>query len=505
MALILASCSRVETAGTDYYFDPVSGRDENNGRSPDLAFKHLKTITELTLKPGDRILLKSGEVFSEQLYISCKGDSAHPVIIGKYGGDTKPHIMGKGLYSQAVHVYNSENIILRDIEISNKGKEPVDGLNGVLVELKNYGTARNITIDNLYVHHVYGSLIKENGGGNAIRLLNCQDDGSDSISSRFDGLAVQNCHIRECRRNGIMMWGNWVRSKWNPSLNVVIRNNLIEGVPGDGIVPVGCESPLIEYNTMKDCPGILPPSEACDGIWPWSCDNAVIQYNIVSGHKSQVDGYGFDSDWNSTNSLFQYNVSYDNDGGFLLICNSGGWTPDWSIGNTGTRIRYNISINDGIRNYRVDNRKDYFSPVIHITGPTFNTAIEKNLFYVIRKEAPGIDRTLLSLTDWAGYADSTAFNDNYLFLEEKNVAVKPGRSTRNFFTNNRYTGDLSFYGEGFREYRGLFNRTFWYDKNDDNWDRLINFANGKTILFNGKETRILDIIGYTAEHANAVK
>ena len=57
-------------------------------------------------------------------------------------------------------------------------------------------------------------------------------------------------------------------------------------VPGDGIVPIGCDSTLIEYNLMCDSPDILPITEAAAGIWPWSCDNTIIQYNEVWGHKA---------------------------------------------------------------------------------------------------------------------------------------------------------------------------------------------------------------------------
>ena len=57
----------------------------------------------------------------------------------------------------------------------------------------------------------------------------------------------------------------------------MIRGNLIEEVPGDGIVPIGCDSTLIEYNVMRDCPDMLPDTEAAAGIWPWSCDNTLVQ------------------------------------------------------------------------------------------------------------------------------------------------------------------------------------------------------------------------------------
>ena len=296
-----------------------------------------------------------------------------------------------------------------------------------------------------------------------------------------------------------MMWGNWIRSKWNPSLNVVIRNNILDGVPGDGIVPVACDGPLVEYNVMMNCPPSLPPSEACDGIWPWSCDNAIVQFNVVSGHRSQVDGYAYDSDWNSTNTLIQYNLSYSNDGGFLLICNSGGWPGEWSIGNRGTRICYNISINDGLRDYIVEGEKEYFSPVIHITGPTSNTVIEENLFYILRKKNREIDRTLWSLTDWGGYPDSTVFLNNTIFVEEDYRAVDATRSTRNYFSDNRYTGPLSHPGKGFIPHTGDFNSHLWYDSTDTGWNTLVTFLSDKKISLQGKEISVLELIGYHAK------
>ncbi len=498
LAILVGACEQKKNT-TNYYFDAEKGNDKNPGTNPDQPFKSLSIIKNLALKPGDSILLKSGVVFTEQFYISCKGDSAKPIVLGKYGGEAKPHIKADGLHMEAVHIFNSEYVVVRDLEISNKGKEPIDGLNGLLVELYNYGTAKSIKIDNLFVHDVYGVLVREKkGGDNAIQLKNLRDNNADSISSRFDGVLVQNCFIKDCQRNGIMMWGNWIRKNWNPNLHVVIRHNILEGVPGDGIVPAACESPLVEYNIMRKCPATLPPSEACDGIWPWSCDNAVIQFNIVSDHKSQVDGYGFDSDWNSENNLFQYNLSYHNDGGFLLICNSGGWPVDWSIGNKGTIIRYNVSINDGLRNYipQSSEEKDHFSPVIHITGPTKNTLLEKNLFYVYKKPEPQIDKTIVSLTDWSGYPDSTFFTDNYFFVEEPNLAIEPTKSTNNFYKDNFYIGALKIPSTGFSNYNGQFNKNMWYDAKDANWNKLISFLKDKTVPLSGREIPVFDIIGY---------
>lgn len=86
---------------------------------------------------------------------------------------------------------------------------------------------------------------------------------------------------------------------------------------------------MIEYNVMRDCPDMLPDTEAAAGIWPWSCDNTLVQFNEVSGHKAPWDAQGFDSDWNCRGTVIQYNYSHDNYGGLVLVCNDG--TADASL------------------------------------------------------------------------------------------------------------------------------------------------------------------------------
>ena len=390
-----------------------------------------------------------------------------------------------------------------DLEISNRGKRFRPHLSGLLVELYNYGIARNTRIENLYIHDVYGSLIKgegnespDAGGGQAIWVKNLNGGERDSIPSCYDGLLIQDCDIRDCQRNGIIVWGNWVRKYWFPNRRVVIRRNILQGVPGDGIMPAGCDAPLVEYNVMQNCPDILPASEACDGIWPWSCDNAIIQYNIVSDHHSKVDGYGFDADYNCTNSLFQYNLSYHNDGGIYLLCNPGGWPPGYTTGNTGSVFRYNVSIDDGIRSKITDSLKGTFSPVIHITGPTRNSRIEHNLLLVKKKKGPVADRRVVCSDDWQGYADSTFFTENIISVEEPGIFIDSTRSTNNFFDRNRYTGPLSTPARGFDKRTGRLQKEMYVDRGDPHWRKLAAFLRDKKIPMDGKKISVLSIIGW---------
>lgn len=506
LSVLAASCTSTST----YYFDAEGGDDANPGTSASAPWRSLSKIKEIDVRPGDRILLKSGSVFYEKLWFSGKGEEGRPVVIGKYGGDAYPHIKGDATESSMLHIYNSEHVVVRDIEISNKGEKIRPRISGVLVEVYNYGRAADITLDNLFVHDVYGSLIKgegvehEDAGGGQAMMLTCRrDDGTDTVLSYFDGLLVQNCHIKDCQRNGIIMWGNWARCFWRPSLNVVFRNNLLEGVPGDGIVPTACDGALVEYNVMRDCPPTLPYTEACDGIWPFSSDNTIVQYNIVDGHKSKTDGYGFDSDYNSRNSLFRYNLCSNCEGGFLLLCNSGGWPEDWSVGNTGTRVMYNVSINDGIRDFIVtENRTDYFSPVIHVTGPTYNSIIEKNIFWQPARKAERMDRRIVCSDDWRGYADSTAFNCNYIFVEDPAQAFEPTLSTQNFFEGNVYWGPLDA-GDGFEKARRDYSPEAWYDPEDENWRNLVDFLKDKTVRLDGEDVPVLEVLGFGPQKRHA--
>ena len=97
-----------------------------------------------------------------------------------------------------------------------------------------------------------------------------------------------------------------------------------------------------------------------------------------------------DSDWNSRNTIIQYNYSHDNDGGLLLICNDGSQSPKDSAGNVGTIVRHNISQNDHHRG-------------IKLSGPVKNTLVHNNTIYVGKGESVDI----VLHTDWTSWVKGT--------------------------------------------------------------------------------------------------
>lgn len=430
--LFLISCATENI----YYIDAEYGNDANAGHSPESAWASLEKVNQTEFKPGDKILFKSGSSWNGQLELKGSGSAEAPIQINKYGDGKNPAIHGKGEKLHTLLLHNVEYWEVRNLEITNTGSEQMPKRRGVIVSAKDFGDCHHIVLDSLEVHHVNGSLIKKDGGGSAIYWQN----GGDSIKTRFIDLQITNCYLHHCERNGINAGGYTNRKKWHPSLKVIIRNNLLEQIPGDGIVPIGTDGALVEHNIMRDCPDAFTTTEAAAGIWPWSADNTVIQFNEVSGHKANWDGQGFDADWNCQNTIIQYNYSHDNYGGFLLVCNEGSSVhTDKNIGTTNTIIRYNVSINDGIRPYKTGS-KGWFSPIMHLSGPIENTQIYNNVFIVPEKKSDDIDRTIVKMDNWGGpWPENSLFANNIFYVME-NAGFSFAKDINTKFSNNCFYG-----------------------------------------------------------------
>lgn len=430
-SFLLAACSDSPVC---YYLDATGGDDNNSGLAPDEAWKSLEKLRGVKLLPGNKVLLKRGEVFNGELEITGQGIPEDRIYIDAYGdGERKPCIVGYDTSLYAARICNSDYITMQNLEIVNTGRQPLPNRSGLKIECMDYGVSQNIVVNNVTVRDVNGSLVKEKGGGCGIYIVN----GGEKKISTFNRLTIENCHILRCTRNA-MIWAAYSdRQNWHPSKHTVIRGNLIEEVPGDGIVPIGCDSTLIEYNVMRDCPDMLPDTEAAAGIWPWSCDNTLVQFNEVSGHKAPWDAQGFDSDWNCRGTVIQYNYSHDNYGGLVLVCNDGTADASFNVGNLGTIVRYNVSIGDGVR--PEPTRAGMFSPAVHLAGPVKDSRITRNIIHVNRKPAADIDRTMITLDSWGGYPDSTFISGNIFYAPESS-RFQLTESTHNFFEGNYYLG-----------------------------------------------------------------
>ena len=407
-----------QVTGRTLYIDSEKGNDNNPGFSPDKAWKTLNRANLFELQPGDSLLLKAGTRYSGQLKPQGSGKvdgGILPVIVGKYGHGPAPRIDAEGKFPAPLELFNVQGYEISDLELTNNdpGKKPKHW--GAYVHIEEFGKASHIRLARLYIHDVHGNPYKDKCIGGGVVWAN-----SGTIKPTFfDDLRIEECHIQDCERDGIRGIGiDCNRETWHPSLNVVIRKNRIERIPGDAIVVKGCDGALVEYNIC--CDFVRPPGLGTEGgtvsagIWPNGSDNTLIQYNEVSGHKSQQDGQGFDSDFNCRNTIFQYNYSHDNEGGFMLICNPGDVKMPKNFGNDGTIVRYNVSINDGIR---AVGKSIVHASTFHFGGSPTHSRIYNNTIIVPTKADQKIDNSIVFSIPWGGgIHDDTLFANNIIYV-----------------------------------------------------------------------------------------
>jgi hypothetical protein len=390
VASILLALAASGWAAT-YHVDCAKGSDANAGSATSAAWKSLEKVNASRFRAGDRILLKSGCAWDGQLALTSSGAEGAPIRIDRYGSGARPRIEGAGRVEDTLRLYNVQFVEVRNLELTNRG-ETMGVRRGAHIFLDNFGTAKHIVVADLYIHDVNGSNQRKDNGGITFRT-----NGSVT-PSRFDGLTIERNIIWRVDRSAIAAQSYHApRRRWFPSLNVVIRDNYVEDIGGDGIVPWATDGVLVEHNIARDCNRRAKSYNA--GIWPWSTDNSLFQLNEAAFTRTTLDGQGFDSDYNSRGTVLQYNYSHDNEGGFLLICSPVQRNREDNIGNTGTVARYNISRNDRAR-------------IFHLSGAD-DTTIHDNAIYV----GVGLDVQMLLVSEWSGWSTGATLRNNRFYVE----------------------------------------------------------------------------------------
>lgn len=201
------------TGDVAYYVDAVNGNDDNDGTSPETAWKTLKKASSIRkLTAGGKILLKAGCTWNdEQLLVNgAEGTADEPVVIGSYGEGAKPVINGNGAnwtYATkedlaAVHIRNSQNIVVENLDITNWDasagaigtyKQSSKLLSGLVVENRDAGELVNVTIRNNKIHDVNGKMqggANKGAGGLIVLVTGGGSNHTGKVESYYAGLPL---------------------------------------------------------------------------------------------------------------------------------------------------------------------------------------------------------------------------------------------------------------------------------------------------------------------------
>lgn len=365
LLLILANAWPCTPDGpvTTYYISP-DGDDSNTGLSEQAAWKTLEKVNSMTFEPGDAIRFEAGGVWRGNVRPQGQGAPGQPITISSYGEGPLPVINIGEAEGAGIALVNQSWWEIAGMEITS-GAPPKLGVrrDGITATADGPGAAiEHIVIRDCYVHDIWGQ-VGGDKSGIAIyvgeRVL-----GRDTLYDwPANDILIENNTIRRVDKVGIAV---------NGDEDVVVRGNRMENLGGDGIIVLGANRALVEYNVAdRTCLRSGDPDLDTGGedwwphtaaIWLWANTETIMQYNEVYNTGRQPangDGFAYDFDFDCRKCILQYNYSANNHG-FLLIMN-----------RTSENIaRYNISQNDQTH-------------LIQIHGNTEDgNVINNNVFYV---------------------------------------------------------------------------------------------------------------------------
>ncbi len=320
-----------------YYVDADGGSDSNAGTSSGAAWASLSKASSHTFQPGDQILLQCGDTFNGKLVLDDEnGTEQNPIVVASYDSGNRPVIDAAG-YLAGVHITSCDYIELRDLEITGDGGAHIDGSDGtdrygVYINNTTDNDADGITISNVYFHTIYPYAATEHEGHNPTTYLGTGIDARGQSSNPSENLVIEDCHFENLGYRSIYL-------KYQN--NTQILDNLMENIGGPSMTPNRCDDLLVRGNTINGSGQYTDPRMhgRGSGIWPISCNRVLIEKNAFMHARGRYDSCGVHIDIGCSDVVVQYNLSMDNEGGFVEILGN----------NYNCAYRYNISINDGAR------------------------------------------------------------------------------------------------------------------------------------------------------------
>lgn len=426
------------------YVSNSEGNDSNDGSSETTAIKTLSKASEVELLPGDRLLLKSGDVWeNEKLLLQHSGTAEFPIVISSYGMGDKPHIKPNYKEYYGIRIVNVAGYEISNIEISNV-------IGGIVIWEENTYNHQYLKITNCYFHDMTDqgrgvpSNIPDLLYGMGISIAGSDNYGGKTLLS---DIFIENCQFDKCDvgievigrdHDEIRRWSEHSHNKISrfAFMNVNIKDCKIMRSYRSGGVMLYCITGGKAENVMVDQTGYNGV-----GMWWGVCafqvarvsdyliENCIFQ-NTIKG--TSPDGQGFDWEADNHNVIVKNCRFLNNDGPATL-----NYGESWPGENDGCVL-------DGCyiegNNKVTDINDNYYNRVFGINrARPANNGIVKNCEIRLR-------------------TNSQSYNSFPLVFDE---------------SNRVYNADGELIYSGVNRTNPIVNETF---KNLDQWDNITNVS-----------------------------
>ena len=371
----------------DYYLSNITGDDNNDGLTPETAWKTFDKLESVTFGPDDHIYLDAESVWSGvQFTPKGSGVEGYPIVLDKYndGGDSskRPILNGDGTVadleanpyrdtgvnfpSGVIELITVDQWEIHSVEITNYEQELTKGAVGrcgifvryyltealgkkdltseemVEVGYKLGKSVAHIVVEDCYVHDVVSFHRQNAPTGGGVKGSCGISVGSINYDVHIENNIVMYAGLEGIRSNG-----------YTHSEEVHVSNNFIVGVPGDGIVVSGGYAPMVENNYLTDG-GYSYSLKESGKNWTceWSASDPSSYKNLTEKTGAQAQPMGdrqnpivfpstpYAGIWciGTRDTLFQYNEVVNN-----VWVSSDGQAFDADSNCIGTVFQYNYT------------------------------------------------------------------------------------------------------------------------------------------------------------------
>ncbi len=418
----------------------ATGDNANDGLTEATAWKTITKLNSQEFGPGAQILFKRGETFSGSLTLQGSGSAAQPIIIGAYGSGDKPLLTGKWDEAEVIELTSGneyiefENLQLSNYNINNLAIEERYGIH--ILAPAGSGEMNHLHFSNLDFLNIQGSgkAVHEDDHRSAgIIALTTNDDVN---GSRFNDVLIEGSTFTDIDGLGVLLKDmsqditdfRKDSTPYFPTVGLVFKNNEGLNIYRNLLMIRGTKDALVERNTMDT-------TVEGSAFWSFATEGTVVQFNVFKHLRaSDADAYVCHFDYNNKDTLMQYNIGYDVEGGLIeYIVNS-------ELANAFQEngiARYNIGIDVG---YRDKNNGAGILLTGRVTGGQFynNTIVQ-----LTKPMTNGI-----SFSDWGGAWPLNNEIYNNIFYAAGDHTVAHNQPTRfdnlgNVVSNNLYAGNIS--------------------------------------------------------------
>ena len=309
-----------------FYVSQSLGNDDWSGRHPtptgtDGPWKTLRRASTHYI-PGDRILLKRGDVWDEELRPRGEGTPTKPITIAAYGEGPRP-VIDRQDYTKdriGIHLVDQGGYKIVGIEFNRT-------MTGIYAEYSDgCPTKRFLWIEDCYFHDSLLYQHYEDYPRRKIGLGVCLFSHERDNRFVLTDITVKNCIFRR------LASGFWTNSPDNFNKNASYVYNFANLVFEDCLFEEGYQWPLgirgVDGGAVRNCVthDIGRGFRAFNGVAGamfFRCKNWVIEdseWGFISIGKGSKDGEAFDLEGNCDNFTFRNCLFHDTDGPCFLLC-----------------------------------------------------------------------------------------------------------------------------------------------------------------------------------------